>query len=151
MLDRRWVPARATERPFAHDLKLSGDLLERAIGCRRLDAGDQMGPTVVALLCPGAVQQAGLDYAFVVQPPHRTTQPFDGPRSLPARGSGPARRRHKADPGASAARSAARRPVAPGGLQMRGVAPRAQFSDGILIAGAEAGIATDATAVPRGT
>jgi hypothetical protein len=50
-----------------------------------LDAGDQTGPTVVALLCPGAVQQAGLDYAFVVQPPHRATQPFDGPgRCLPA-------------------------------------------------------------------
>jgi hypothetical protein len=61
---------------------LGGDLLQRFARCR-LDAGDQTDQPVVALLWLGAVQQAGLDEAFVGQKPHRAAQLFDrtdGPR-----------------------------------------------------------------------
>ena len=85
MLDRRGVPSRsAARRAFAHGLELGGDLLQRAIGRCRLDAGDQPDQPVIALLRSGAVQQAGLDDAFVGQPPHRAAQPLDRPGRLPA-------------------------------------------------------------------
>jgi hypothetical protein len=72
MLDRRRVLSRAAvRRSFAHGFELGGDLLQRTVGRRRLDAGDQTDQPVVALLWPGAVQQAGLNDAFVGQPPHR--------------------------------------------------------------------------------
>jgi hypothetical protein len=49
-----------------------GDLLERAIGRRCLDASDQPDKAIIALLWPGAVQQAGLDDIFIGQPPRRS-------------------------------------------------------------------------------
>ena len=52
-------------RAFAHGLELGGDLLQRAIGRRRLDAGDQPDQPVIAELRPRAVQQGRLDNAFV--------------------------------------------------------------------------------------
>jgi len=49
---------------------LSGDLLQCAIGCRGLDAGDQPDQPIVAELRPRAVQQGRLDDAFRGHPLH---------------------------------------------------------------------------------
>jgi len=60
------VPARsAARRAFPHGLELGGDLLQRAVGRRRLDAGDQPDQPVTAALPAGAAQQRRLDDAFV--------------------------------------------------------------------------------------
>jgi hypothetical protein len=53
-------------------------LLECAIA-RRLDAGDQPHQAIVAVLWPGAVQQPGLNDAFLGQTPHSAPQPFHRP------------------------------------------------------------------------
>jgi hypothetical protein len=65
------MPSRsAARRAFAHGLELRGDLLKGAIGRCRLDAGDQSYQTIVAVLWRRAVQQPGLDDAFVNQAPY---------------------------------------------------------------------------------
>ena len=64
------MPSRsAPRRAFAHGLELGGDLLERAIGRRRLDAGDQPDQPIVPRLRLCAIQQACLEDAFRDQPP----------------------------------------------------------------------------------
>jgi hypothetical protein len=51
------VPSRATPGcAFAHGLQLGSDLLQRAIGRRRLDAGDEPDQPIVALRRPSAIQ-----------------------------------------------------------------------------------------------
>ena len=68
------VPARRCA--FAHGLELGSNLLQRATG---RDAGDQPDQAIVALLRPGAAQQACFDDALVPQPPHRAAQPPNRP------------------------------------------------------------------------
>ena len=56
--DRGGVPSgSAPRRAFAHGFELGGDLLERAIGRCRLDAGDQPDQPVVAGAPSRAIQQ----------------------------------------------------------------------------------------------
>jgi hypothetical protein len=49
----------------AHGFELCGNLLECAIRRRRLDASDEPDKAIIALLRPGAVQQAGLDDTLI--------------------------------------------------------------------------------------
>ena len=78
VLNRGGTPARlASQRAFPHGFELYRDLLHRALGRRRLNAGNHQA--IVALLRPGALQQACLDNALVAQPAHRATKPLDGP------------------------------------------------------------------------
>jgi hypothetical protein len=75
---------------------LGGNLLKRAIGRCRLNAGDQPNKAIVALLRQCAVQQIGLDDAFRGQPPRvRRSRSTVQVVSCPGRGSGPARHRPK--------------------------------------------------------
>jgi hypothetical protein len=62
VFDRGGVPSCAPAwRAFAHGFELCGDLLERTIGCCRLDAGNQSDQPVVAGLRTGAVEQCTRD------------------------------------------------------------------------------------------
>ena len=77
VFDRRRVPSRAAAwRAFAHGFQLRGDLLERAIRCCRLDAGNEPDQPVIAWLGPGSVEQGVLDDPFGGQPPDGAAEPF---------------------------------------------------------------------------
>ena len=70
MLDRRGMPSRsASWRALPHGFELCGNLMRRAIRRCGLDASDRPDKAIIALLRPGAVQQAGRDNTFVGQPP----------------------------------------------------------------------------------
>jgi hypothetical protein len=86
MLDRRGMPPRAAARgSLAHSLKLDGDLLERAVWCCCLDAGNQPDRPVVALLRLGAIEKAGLQNPFVGKTSHGASERLDRPvRGLPS-------------------------------------------------------------------
>jgi hypothetical protein len=80
VFDRRGVPSSpAPWRAFAHGLKLSGNLLERAAGRCRLDPSDQPDKPVTTVLRLGPVQQADLKDAFIDQPSYGATQPLNRP------------------------------------------------------------------------
>ena len=134
---------------FAHRLELRGDLLKRAIGRCRFNAGDQPNKAIVAVLRQGAIQQAGLDDAFRGQPPHGAAQPFDRP------GGGPpaVQDSHDIAPGLIWPHQPDRREPRIQPLQntfeMRGVTACAYFADGIRITGAQAGIAANPAAGTR--
>gem|GEM_PF-4596153 len=76
------MPSRAAAwGALMHGFELDGDLLQGAVGCRGLDAGDQADEAVVTPLWDGTCQQIGLDYAFGSEPADGAAQSLNGPRA----------------------------------------------------------------------
>jgi len=151
-LHRRRVPPRPTPRvAYAHRLELGGNLLKRAIGRCRLNAGDQPNKAIVASLRPGAIQQARLDDAFRGQPPYGAPQSFDRPGVGPPAVQDP----HDIVPGLIGAHQPDGREPCIQPLQntfeMGSVAAGAYFADGSRITGAQARIAANPAACTRRT
>ena len=68
-----------------HSFQLGGDLLERAVGRGRGDAGDEPDQSIVAALLGSAIQQSRFDDALGREPPtvrrsRSAVQPASGPR-----------------------------------------------------------------------
>ena len=138
MPDRGGVPSRPTaRRAFAHGFELADDLLERAIGHRGGNAGDQPHQTVIAALPLCAPEQRGLDDAFRGQPPHGAAHPLDRPGGIRAAvqdaddvapGLVRAHPPHRRQPGVKLCEHA---------LQVPCVAAGAQLADRLRVAGAQ--------------
>ena len=132
----------AARRALAHGLKLRGDLLECAVRRGGGDAGDQPNQSVIAAPRLGAVHQARLDDAFRDQTSDGAAKPLDRPACRTAVVQDP----HDVAPGL--VRTHAPHGREPG-VQMRGVAANPDLSNGIRIAGAQAGVATNAATRAR--
>jgi hypothetical protein len=139
------VPSRSTTRgALAHGLKLGGDLLECAVRRGGGNAGDQPNQSVIAAPRRGTVHQARLDDAFRDQSPDGAPESLDRPVCRAAMVQDPCdiapglvrtHAPHGREPGVQPRQDA---------IQMGGVAAYPEFSNGIWIAGAQAGVATDA-------
>ena len=144
------MPSRSTARcAFAHGLKLGGDLLERAVRRGGGNAGDQPKQPIIPVLWTGAIQQVRLDEAFRDQSSDGAAEPLGGPGCRPAAVQDP----HHVAPGLARAHAPyGRQPrvqMSQNAIQMRRVAACPDLANGISIAGAQAGIAADATSAAR--
>lgn len=80
VLDGGGMPPRSAARcAFVHGLELGCDLLQRAVGCRCLDAGDEPDQPVVVSLRLRPIQQTGLEQALGDEAANRAAQPFHRP------------------------------------------------------------------------